>query len=214
MYQSYNNTFFHNNFFGDSNVLIGYGDNSTNFWDNWVEGNYWNNYTGVDANLDGLGDTPHVINSTNRDNHPLMGPLYRYNILPNSDVTIVSNSSITDVEYLQSNSTILLQVSNMTADQTVGFCRISIPHTLINPYNGSISVVIDDGQTPVLFLNNTLYDDGTNRWMYFTYPQSTHSVRIISAVPEFSAFLLLALFMVGTFVLMAVYKKRHGSMTA
>lgn len=41
-------------------------------WDNGKEGNYWSNYTGVDANHDGIGDTLHVINEKNTDNYPLM----------------------------------------------------------------------------------------------------------------------------------------------
>ena len=43
-------------------------------WDNGKEGNYWSNYTGADANRDGIGDTPHVINEKNTDNYPLMNP--------------------------------------------------------------------------------------------------------------------------------------------
>jgi parallel beta-helix repeat protein len=44
-----------------------------NNWDNGVsEGNYWSNYEGADANHDGIGDTPYVIDANNTDNYPLM----------------------------------------------------------------------------------------------------------------------------------------------
>lgn len=204
---SYNNTIFDNNFPGNGSQILCY-DNSTNTWDNGLEGNYWSNYTGVDTDLNGIGDTPYIIDSTNRDDHPLMGPFQSFNTAHNSDVNIVSNSSINEFEYDAPNRTITLQVSNTTTNQTIGFCRISIPHSLINPNNGSISVIIDNGQTPVLFLNNTLYDDRTNRWIYFTYQLTTHSVSVIS-VSEFPVLSILALFMITTIMTIVIYKKRQ-----
>lgn len=35
-------------------------------------GNYWHDYTGLDTDGDGLGNTPYVIDSNNRDNFPLV----------------------------------------------------------------------------------------------------------------------------------------------
>jgi hypothetical protein len=40
-------------------------------------GNYWSYYDGTDGDNDGIGDTPHRINS-NKDNHPLMQPWQNY----------------------------------------------------------------------------------------------------------------------------------------
>lgn len=210
LWQSSNNTFFHNNFLQNSYVQIYSNDNSTDSWDNGVEGNYWCNYTGVDADQDGISDTPYIIDSTPYhnlvDNFPLMSPISSFTTSLSIDVNIISNSSIDDFNYLQPNDTIVLQVSNTTAGQTNGFCRISIPHSLMDPYNGTISVVIDNGQTPVLFLNSTVYDDGTNRWIYFTFPLTTHSVTI-STIPEFPTFLILALFLAVTVAATAAYKR-------
>jgi hypothetical protein len=41
-------------------------------WDNGKEGNYWYDYNGTDANGDGIGDTPYVIDALNQDRYPLI----------------------------------------------------------------------------------------------------------------------------------------------
>jgi parallel beta-helix repeat protein len=78
---SYNN-FYSNNFLEyTKNALKEYteepfsGVGIDNCFDNGVKGNYWGNYNGTDANFDGLGDTPYVINNYNQDNYPLMNPV-------------------------------------------------------------------------------------------------------------------------------------------
>ena len=41
-------------------------------WDNGREGNFWSDYTGIDGNGDGVGDTAYVIDLLNQDRYPLM----------------------------------------------------------------------------------------------------------------------------------------------
>jgi len=48
---------------------------STNYWDNGTKGNYWSDYTGADANGDGVGDTAYYLYENNQDNYPLMKPV-------------------------------------------------------------------------------------------------------------------------------------------
>jgi parallel beta-helix repeat protein len=52
---------FYNNFFVN-NGIHAIDETSNNDWNNAVIGNYWDNYTGVDYNNDGIGDSPHVFN--------------------------------------------------------------------------------------------------------------------------------------------------------
>ena len=49
-------------------------DNGTlNYWDNGEIGNYWDDYDGVDADNDGIGDTPFNITGSagSIDNYPI-----------------------------------------------------------------------------------------------------------------------------------------------
>jgi len=58
-----------------NNVYNAKTRNSIAIWDYGGEGNYWSDYTDKDANHDGIGDTPYIIDSNNTDRHPLMRPL-------------------------------------------------------------------------------------------------------------------------------------------
>ena len=42
---------------------------------NTIERNYWSDYNGTDANRDGIGDTPYIIDAYNQDNNPIMLPI-------------------------------------------------------------------------------------------------------------------------------------------
>lgn len=69
------NTFFHNSFVNNTlQVLFEGSGNNVNLWDNGKEGNYWSDYTGIDNNNNGVGDTPYIINGNNIDKYPLMKP--------------------------------------------------------------------------------------------------------------------------------------------
>jgi len=66
----YDNVIYHNNFVNNTNHVE--TDDSNGIWDNGEEGNYWDDYAGVDNNSDGVGDTTYVIDENNQDNYPLM----------------------------------------------------------------------------------------------------------------------------------------------
>ena len=66
---SNNNTVYLNNIFkNDKNAI----DETTNQWDNGSQGNYWDIYQGIDANHDGIGDTPFNISDQSTDRFPSM----------------------------------------------------------------------------------------------------------------------------------------------
>jgi len=197
--QSSNNTIFHNSFLGNTRHVLNF--NSVDFWDNGAEGNYWSNYTGVDSDFDGIGETSHVLDANNTDHYPLMGLFSSFSTSLAKPVNVISNSTIESFEYFESNSTIRMHVSNMTENQTFGFVRISIPHVLMN----DTYKVLIDGAEPY-YVNYTLHDNGTHRWIYFAYEHSTLEIVI---VPESPTLLILPLFMTTTLLAVIVYRRKH-----
>ena len=203
LYWSSNNRLYHNNFIYNT-YQVTFDDVFNNTWDNGVEGNYWSNYTGTDADHDGIGDSWHEGNENNTDHYPLMGMFNSYNTSVDYRVNVISNSTIGGFAYFGHNSTIRMYASNMTASQTYGFCRVCIPHALMDENN--ISVEIDDGATTPLYPDFNVYDNTTHRWIYFAYEHSTHEIDII---PEFPSLIITPLFMVAALLAVIVYNRKH-----
>ncbi|MFX1325434.1 MAG: nitrous oxide reductase family maturation protein NosD, partial [Promethearchaeota archaeon] len=69
-YSRFNDIYF--NAFVDNGDLAR-DDGLNNTWDNGTIGNYWSDYNGLDANDDGIGDTPHFIlgSSGSQDKFPI-----------------------------------------------------------------------------------------------------------------------------------------------
>ena len=69
------NSIYHNNFINNAQQAL-VSEGYTNTWNESYPsgGNYWSDYTGTDANHDGIGDTPYVIDANNTDHYPLMVP--------------------------------------------------------------------------------------------------------------------------------------------
>lgn len=65
------NLFYENSFI--SNSINAMDNGSNNNWDNSIIGNYWDDYSGVDADDDGIGDIPYNITGTanSQDNFPI-----------------------------------------------------------------------------------------------------------------------------------------------
>ncbi len=205
---SFNMRIYHNAFSNNSNQMVSNPDNP-NSLDNGIEGNYWSNYLGVDLNRDGIGDTPHVIDAGNTDNYPLMGMFHSCDvwwIYPGFTVTLVSNSTVSnfgvgmDIGHPE-NRVIMFDA---TGEIGFGFCRLCISKDLMAP---PYTVVIDNGETQVLYYNETVFDNSTHRWIYFAYQHSEHQVIII---PEFPAFLVLPLFMMATLLAALVFGRKQA----
>ena len=69
-----NNDYFKNavQFSANEDYYLTWGGNRSI---NTIDRNYWSDYNGTDANRDGIGDTPYIIDSYNKDNNPVMSPI-------------------------------------------------------------------------------------------------------------------------------------------
>jgi parallel beta-helix repeat protein len=70
------NGVYHNNFAGNTQQALVSTSSLANLWDYGYPsgGNYWSDYGGLDANTDGIGDIPYVVDAENVDRYPLMKP--------------------------------------------------------------------------------------------------------------------------------------------
>jgi parallel beta-helix repeat protein len=173
---SSSNTLYHNNFADNANqVHVDAHDYPPhNTWDNGMEGNFWKDYNGVDSNYDGIGDVSYNIDSSNTDHYPLIGAFSSFETSLTYPLEIFSNSSIKNFNYSVPDRRIGFDVEGQSG--TVGFCKMTLPHDLVNP--AYLQVLIDNGNTAVQHPNYNLHDNLTHRWIYFAYNHSTHTVVI------------------------------------
>ncbi len=83
------NQLYHNNLAENVEQAV-WNPECVNTWDNGYPsgGNYWSDYTGTDANGDGIGDTPYTIDPVNKDRYPLMRPYGPHSDVAVTDVTL------------------------------------------------------------------------------------------------------------------------------
>jgi parallel beta-helix repeat protein len=206
---SSDNSVYHNNFVDNTQQVESI--NSTNLWDNGYPsgGNYWSDYTGIDSNADGIGDSNYTIDANNNDMYPLMGMFYGFNVSwiePGYNVELISNSSVSAfdvgfwIEHPEDPNTRIIKFNVTGETGTAGFCRICIPKALLS---ATYTVLINGTEIPFALLPCS---SSTHSYLYFNY---THSTQEVIIIPEFPSFLILPLCMTASLLAMAICKRRR-----
>jgi len=224
-----NNKFYHNNFLNNSeNVQVYYVSYYENDWDNGYPsgGNYWDNYAHIDiysgpyqnvTGSDGIGDEPYTLDANNRDNYPLMGIFYDFEVEWDDDkfhIEVVSNVTISNPEilimldhlppYLPVGQLFIRFFAEDTINATK-FCRVTIPRVILN---GTYTVLIDFEEVPVREILNS---NSTHAYLYFVYQHSKQEHEII-IVPEFpSSMIPSSLLLILLTMLILILKKARIS---
>jgi nitrous oxidase accessory protein len=154
-----NNTIYHNNFVDNKHNA---SDSCGNIWNIGYPfgGNYWGNYTGIDADHDGIGDTPYNISGgSNKDRYPLMKPFGE-------------NLPVADFKYITNNSTVTFTSLSYDRDGTManytwnfGDGKESFEqnptHTYVGEYatyNVTLNVTDNDGRKGTIYKYVTTND--------------------------------------------------------
>jgi parallel beta-helix repeat protein len=168
----------HNGFFNNS--LSSASLNSSNSWDDGIEGNFWGYDGFVDSDRNGVADSPFVLGDGEKDNFPLMGEYTELSTIVNGrqyTVGIVSNSSVSDLRFIQTaenaSALVIFRVSEV---EGMIFCRVGVPRAMaLAPFD----VTIDNNEPSY---QNIVGSNGTHTWVYFSFPLGG-DVRIVTAAP-------------------------------
>jgi parallel beta-helix repeat protein len=192
----WNNLIYHNNFINNQNQTVML-ESFNNTWNNSLEGNYWSNYEGKDANQDGIGDTPYTIDANNQDNYPLMGTVTQFQVSKDGKtyyVTTISNSTITDLNFGNSMS-----IDVTGPEGTVGFCRITLPRAL---FDGDPAILVNGA--PPITEKELPASNSTHVYLYFVY---AHIPLQAVMTPESLAIIIISILTISTVAAIIVAKK-------
>jgi parallel beta-helix repeat protein len=224
---SIDNKIYHNNFIDNTPQVYLYMSGYPNTWDaDYPEGgNYWSDQNRTDfhngpseneTGSDGIADSPYSIDSNNIDHYPLMGMFYDFEVYPPNltgtiaAIELISNSSVSNLYYLAwiNPSTQYLQHDQLfiifsveEENGTSGFCRLTIPRTVLNASTYTILVNWNPVNVAQLLMTNS-----TPVYLYFTFTGPKQE--IIVTIPEFPLTMTLAVAIATTSASALLSKRR------
>ena len=201
-FASSSNKICHNNLI-ENTEQIDLVNSHDNDLDDGSEGNFWSDYSGLDINEDGIGDTTHDVGGE-QDRYPLMGRFYEFEVSLDREafhVSIVCSSLVTGFtsERISDGDTRTINFSVTSEFEKQGFCRISIPTALLR---GPYVVKTHDSSWHNTTLSTLPSSNETCALLYFKYNNSVHSIKILGIGPSPGLFLdpYLALTLVLVFI--------------
>jgi parallel beta-helix repeat protein len=183
---SYSNNIFHNNFVNNTFQAFVDPDSPHNVWDDGYPsgGNYWSNYltrypNAAEIDASGIWNTAYVIDTSNRDNYPLM------NSWNATETSIAVNGTEYPVTITTTNSTI---TKVDATPSTLNFTVTGTPGT-----KGSMLIIVQKGLNTTqlqVFINGNLTtpppvisDNATHYFIYCELSFSTLRITIPFVVP-------------------------------
>lgn len=146
---SKNNTFYRNNL-NNTNQLSLF---ATSLWNNGAEGNFWDDYKGIDLDGDGIGDTnlPHL----GVDYYPLieLWNITRKYPVNSHEVTVICNYTVASFAFNQTLRQISFYITGPSGWN--GYCNVTIPRELLRPQNASEKWMVMLGSNPLTYTNET-----------------------------------------------------------
>lgn len=201
---SENNTICHNNF-----INTMYQIHLANSTYSNVSRNYWDDYVGLDDGTgggiagDGIGDTDLPWKF---DDYPLVRPSQPISVVWENSaypVSLKSNSTVSGFRFSQARKEIAFNITGVL--NTVGYCNVTIPKTLLN--GNPWTIKLDDND---ITFKTAETENQTYSFIYFTYNHSTHCVQIVGThvIPELNAYAILVIAMTCTLIVACAKRRR------
>ena len=225
IYNSNNGTAHHNCFINNWYQLELIEHSRGNVWDDGHEGNYWDDYVGLDDGSNGriagdsIGDTslPHagideLGNFLGVDNYPLVRPPVPVSVFVENaayTVAVEGNSTVSTFRFVQAEKKLTFNVTGPTA--TAGYCNITIPKSLLRDSPWKIVLNGTDITAEAFIAENE-----THSSIYFTYNHSISNVQIIGTwvVPELSPQTMLTTILIfaASMILLKARKREENNL--
>ncbi|MBM4400736.1 MAG: hypothetical protein FJ045_02170 [Crenarchaeota archaeon] len=214
LWGSSNNKIYQNNFIDNDRPAGATSFNSQssgNIWDNGIEGNFWDDYNGTDANGDGIGDTPYEVYTRNKsgalfpkntDRYPLMAPFNSTLHFLKTTPPKISVISPINQKFNESSIPLLFTVDKIV--RWIGYSLDGEQNVTVNG-NITISEITNGLHNITIYANDTFGNLGVSETINFTVAVPEPELEAFPTVPVAVVSASIAVAVVG---LLVYFKKR------